>query len=149
MVSLIITVISIGFFAILLLAGTNYMNFDAIQEIKGGGQIQHGFLQLTTGYLTFQELHREDPSALSDVVPAIVLEPPLPPALSWSYDETYRSWFCVSGIVNDPGMFGMAKARYEFSSDAATLAGSCGATADSMPSIYPATAALTYYVRIP
>ncbi len=147
MASLLIAVVTIAFMAMILVAGMNYVSFDSVRGIRDGGQIEQGFIQLATAYLTFQELHRDVPASLDEMIPALLNEPRLPEGLTWSYDEADGNWFCASGVLEAEFMNGLRRAKESLPKGSTYLANACGATEDAVPVTYPATVAITYHLR--
>lgn len=147
MASLLIAVVTIAFLALILAAGMNYVSFDSVRGIRDGGQVEQGFIQLATAYLTFQELHRDVPESLDEMIPALLHEPRLPEGLAWVYDEVHGNWFCASGVIEPHVMSGLKRVQQSLPEGTTFIGEACGATANALPDVFPAPVAITYHVR--
>lgn len=149
MFSVVVTVIAIALFAAVMFAGSNYVDFDKIEQNKQATLVRSGFTQLGAGFTAYQNIFHKSPSAMADIIPEYTFTPvDVVTGTSWSYDTTTNKWFCLSGSISEVTYAAMKTFQNESSIDAVFINSACGASANmANPGSYPATVAMTYKVR--
>lgn len=152
MVNLIITVIALAFFAAIMFAGSGYINFDSITNLKHKTEISSGLSQLNTGIGSYRLLYDRKPSSWSDIVPSLIGQPSLPNNLEWGEIKINKATgyneVCITANLSDASSFDVLKSiQSDTMPSTLIIADSCGASLDVAPESYPTTKIITYYIR--
>lgn len=155
MFSLIISVIAIGLFGLIVLAGINHLPADLGSKLQTSTQAATGFSQLATAFFAYRDAHGSAPASAdwaATLTPTYGFYPTPPAGLAWSYgtDGSGGYWFCLSGTLTSAQYRGLSVLAEQYSTQAYFRAPACGATANGAePTNFPAAYAATYWVTAP
>lgn len=153
MFNLIITIISIGIFAVFLAAGNSYFDSDKIISIREKGKIDAGIAKVSTAITTYVLGKDEMPHSFSDIVPTYMNYPVLPQGLAWrslsieplSGDISV----CFGGIIDHSVYMALIDSKRDAGEDDFIIGNDCGdktdAAFDGKQNQYPV--AVTYTIR--
>jgi hypothetical protein len=150
--NLIITIISIGLFAIVLMAGHSYVNLDQIYAIKEANKINSALIKISTANSSYQMIYDRVASNLSELIPSFTAEPLLPKGLVWdslSFNAiTGESILCFGGVVNTPVYLALKNLQKDIGNNQFVIGSSCGDSDDlSAPEFFPFPVMVTYKIR--
>ncbi|MGD1524469.1 hypothetical protein [Vibrio owensii] len=152
MVNLIITVIAIAFFAAIMYAGSGYINFDSVINLKQKTEVTASLSQLNTGISSYRLLYDSKPETWSDITPSIIGKPTLPATMQWGdlslNGATGYNQACITAsIERQTNLDTLISIQSEIGSDLLVIGDACGDTTDLLPDTYPSIKVITYTIR--
>jgi hypothetical protein len=158
MLSLLLTLMSIGLLAVMVVTSVSYLPLDEDVILGTGDMVHNGLIALQTGYNNYVSATGSTPTSnnwTSILTPEYVFLPATPKGMSWSYTSgaPYGSatgnYFCLSGSITAAQYQGIVNQESQFSSQAYFISSTCGATTNApAPGNWPANVAITYWVHV-
>lgn len=149
MLGIVLVVISVGLFSMFMLAGSGYINYDRVAEMKHESKLESALVQVGSAISQYDIINSHLPSQWSDIVPGYTAEPRLPDGLIWdslTLDPATQSLtVCLSGSIGEPVYNALTHTQANLDAGSFFINTTCGASSNiSKPATFPSTVTATY-----